>query len=229
MNPKRRVALMTYTIDGRRAKGTARVARASVEAVLRHLDEFEPTFIHYEKSDDPIYSHGVREVLLPHIPIKFFDRHSIRQARYFWRTKDRYDIVHWYQPRLYPFFWLAPARYIVVTLHGAGDTKKENNFVWTRYMHNYVIMWFKRYIDIAIAGSDYSMRDIVRSYGIPQEKVQIVNNGVDSQYVPQSGEEIARVRKKYDLPEKFFLGVARMIPNKNVPRTLRAFLSFADK
>src|SRR3989338_8438771 len=55
-----RVGLMTYAIDGRQAKGTAVVARKSVEPLLAARTEFELTFIHYETSDDPIYGHGVR-------------------------------------------------------------------------------------------------------------------------------------------------------------------------
>ena len=61
MAQKIRVALLTQTIDGRLAAGTALVARKYIEALLSRPDEFELTFVHYEKSDDPIYRRGVRE------------------------------------------------------------------------------------------------------------------------------------------------------------------------
>ena len=228
MADKIRVALLTQTIDGRSAAGTALGARKCVEVLLQHRDEFELTFIHYEPCDDPIYRQGVREIIFPRFRFRFFNRRSVRQIWYFLTTKDRFDIVHWFQPRLYPFFWRAPARHLVVTVHGAGDVKKENPFVFTRHVYNWVLKLFKHKVTVAIVGSEYAKRDVIHEYGFTPAQVRVVNNGVDPLFAPATAERVQRVRGKYGLPEKFFLGVARLIPNKNVMRTLRAFLLFAD-
>ena len=129
---KLKVALMTYSIDGRKAKGTAIVARKCAEALIGAKDNIELTFIHYENSNDPIYSYGVREVIFPEFRWRFLNRRSLRQIYYFLTTKDRFDIIHWFQPRLYPFFWFAPAKYLVVTLNGAGDIAGVNHFDFMR-------------------------------------------------------------------------------------------------
>jgi len=224
MKPK--VALITQTIDGRQM-GTALVARKCVEVLLKHRDEFELTFIHYEACDDPIYGHGVHEVVVPELRLPFLNRRFFRMIYYFLSTKDRFDIIQWFQPRLYPFFWLAPAKHIVATLHGAGDLDKDNPFVLMRSVFNWTLKLFHRKVSMAIAGSDYAKKDIVRGYGFDAAHVTVINNAIDPSFTPASAQEIAQVKKKYGFPEKFFLGVARHIPTKNVLRTMRAFEQFS--
>lgn len=227
---KIRLALLTYTIDGRRAKGTAVVARKSVEALLACQDEFDITFLHFDKSDDEIYRHGVREVVFPSFGLKFFNRRSLRMLYYFLTTKDKYDIMHWFQARVYPFFVLAPAKHTVATLHGAGDvTENELKFLWSRAMFIWTLRYLGRFLRTVIAGSEFAKRDIVRRYGFAPGQVYVANNGVEPVFAPQSEEIVAAVTKKYDLPEKFFMHVARLIPSKNVLRTLRAYELFCEK
>ena len=229
MNKKVRIALMTHTIDGRSASGTALVATKCIEALLARQDEFELTFVHFERSNEDIYQQGIREVIFPTFRIHFFNRRFFRQTYYFLTTKDRFDIAHWFQPRLYPFFWLAPAAHIVVTVHGAGDFTPENKFILSRFIHNWTLRLFRKKVSAAIAGSDYARKDIMKYYRLDPAQVRVVNNGADASFVPATAEEIARVKEKYRLPEKFFLGVGRFIPSKNVPRILRAFEEFCKE
>ena len=81
---------------------------------------------------------------------------------------------------------------------------------------------------MAIAGSDYAKKDIMRGYGFDESHVAVINNAIDPSFTPASAQEIAQLKKKYGLPEKFFLGVARHIPTKNVLRTVRAFELFCS-
>ncbi len=229
MQKKICIALMTHTIDGRSASGTAVVATKCIEALLARPEEFELTFIHFERSDEEIYKHGVREEILPAFRIGFFNRRFFRQTYYFITTKDRFDIIHWFQPRLYPFFWLAPAKRIVVTVHGAGDFTPENKFIFSRFVHNWTLRLSRKHVSVAIAGSEYAKNDIVRYYHLDPVQVIAVNNGADASFVPARPEAIARVRERYQLPEKFFLGVGRFISSKNVPRILQAFDEFCEK
>lgn len=219
---KIRVALMTHTIDGRRAKGTALVARECVEALLARRDEFDLTFVHYENCDDPIYMHGVREVILPKLGPSIINRRSLRQILYFFATTDRFDIFHWFQPRLYPFFWVAPAKHLVVTVHGAEVARAEpfNGMV---FLFLWTLRLFRNHISAAIAVSNYAREAILREYGFSKDRVRVIHNGVDPRFRPSLKEEVKRVREKYGLPDHFFLNVARLNPSKNAFRVLRAY------
>lgn len=223
-----RIALMTHTIDGRQASGTALVARKNIEALLEHQDEFELAYIHFQKSDEGIYQHGIRDIVIPEVPWPF-NRRFFRQTFFLLTTKERFDIIHWFQPRLYPLFWLAPAKRIVVTVHGAGDVKDDGHFIFMRSVHNWTLRLFRRYVSAAIASSAYSRDDIIRSYHLNPSIVHTVNNGVEPTFKPASAEKVARVREKYQLPEEFFLSVARFAPIKNIVRTLRAFELFCSR
>lgn len=226
---KIRVALMTSTVDGRPAKGTAIVARKCIEVLLARRDQFDLTFIHYEKSDDSIYAHGIREIILPTFRWGFLNRRLLRFMWYMLTTKDEFDIMQWFQPRLYPLFFLAPARHIVVFVHGAGDVAPGKRFNLMRELFNWNIKVFKRYVSVAIAGSAYARADIIKHYHFDPGQVRVINNGVDQSFTRADETKIAQVRAAYGLPEKFFLGVGRLILIKNVLRTLQAFELFCKE
>ncbi len=229
MKPKIRLALMTSTIDGRLAKGTAVVARKCVETLLKHRDEFELTFIHYERFDDEIYQHGVREIIIPEFRFRVFNRRSLRFMYFILTTREQFDIMHWFQPRLYPFFWRAPATHLVVTVHGAGDVTAYNRFNAARHVFNWTLILWRKQIDIAIAGSSYAARDIAKYYRFEARQIRVIHNGADDSFKPASRDLIRAVRSKYDLPESFFLGVGRLIPIKNVVRCLQAFEMYCNE
>jgi glycosyltransferase involved in cell wall biosynthesis len=229
MKKKIKVALMTYAIDGRPAKGTAIVARKCVEALLKRQDQFDLTLFHYEKSNDPIYQCGAKEVIFPTVRPSFLNRRSIRQRWYLLRMRENFDVVQWFQPRLYPFFWRFPASKIIVEVHGAGDVAKEAPFDLGRIMFNSVVKLFKYKIAAAIVASDFAKEDIVRGYGFKRDQVKVIHNGADAIFKPVSREEMQRVRAKYSLPDDFFLGVGRLNPNKNTFSTLQAFELFCKK
>lgn len=221
-----KVALMTYAIDNRPAKGTAIVARKCVEELLRSQNEFDLTFIHYEKCDDPIYAHGVKEIIMPTFAWSFLNRRSLRQILFFLTSRESFDIIQWFQPRLYPFFWQAPATHIVVEVHGAGDVAKEAPFDIGRLLFNWTVKTFIRRIDRGIVASEFAKRDIIEKYGFLEEQVRVVHNGADPSFRPSTPERVAAVKEKYGLPNNFFLGVGRLNPNKNVFRTLQGFERF---
>ena len=76
-----KVALMSYPMDGRRAKGTAIYARKLIEHMLDD-ERFEFTLVHYEKNDDPLYKRA-REIVIPHIPRLPFGTRFVRTMLFF--------------------------------------------------------------------------------------------------------------------------------------------------
>ncbi len=226
---KIRVALLSYTIDGRRAKGTAVVARKCAEYLIERNDAYDVTLLHFEPSDDPIYSRGARDVVFPRFRWNILNKRSIRMLYYFLTTPERYDIMQWFQPRVYPFFFLAPTKHHVVFIHGAGDiTEEKIKFILSRRIFNWTLMYLGRFISAMIGGSDYSRKDIIQRYGLDPKRVYVINNAVESAFSPQSRDAIDAAKKKYELPDRFFLDVARLIPHKNLMRTLRAYQLFRD-
>jgi glycosyltransferase involved in cell wall biosynthesis len=228
MSTKYNIGLMTYAIDGRKAKGTAVVARHCVEALLSERDSYELVFLHYEKSDDPIYSHGVREIVFPTLP-SIFNNRFFRQLYFFLTTKESFDLIHWFQPRIYPFYWLARTRKVVVGIYGTGDLGIEAPLNLRRLMFNWTLRNLHYKVSAGLAISEFAKKDIVKKYGFREEEVHVIPNGVEECFAPPREEDKERVRHTYALPKMFFLNVARMNPGKNAFRTIRAFIRFLEE
>lgn len=134
---------------------------------------------------------------------------------------SRYDIVHY--PYFHPFFVTLPF------------FKKTTTFVT---IHDLIpLIYPKQYppgikgrlrlliqkqlikkVDVVIAVSETSKKDIARLLNIPQGKIKVIHEGSKKVYKPilKGAEELREVAKKYELPQKFVLYVGDVNYNKNV-------------
>jgi len=82
-----------------------------------------------------------------------------------------------------------------------------------------------------IAVSEFTKREIEKYYGVPEEKIAVVPNAIDEGFedADRSSETIARIRKKYALPESYLLHIGTLQPRKNIPFLLRAFAEFRKR
>ncbi len=75
-----------------------------------------------------------------------------------------------------------------------------------------------------VAVSECTKRDVVSRLGVPAAKVHVAHNGVSGLFRPVTEPALlADCRRRYALPEHFFLHVGTLEPRKNVPRLLEAF------
>lgn len=220
---KPRVALMSYSMDNRPGMGTALYTRRLIEQLLLD-DRFEWYLVHYDRVDDPLYTKA-HEIVMPVVNFPV-GTHFIRQLLFFWRyRKMRFDIIHWFQPRLYPFFWFAPGRHFIATLHGAGDITAPGAFPPSRRMFNFVLRHFHDKLDAIIAVSHFGKREIEECYGAAPERVFTTYPGGGERFSSISP-DIARAKvvAAYNLTEPYILDVARLESHKNVGTLVRAYL-----
>ncbi|RME35317.1 MAG: glycosyltransferase family 1 protein [Thermoflexia bacterium] len=88
---------------------------------------------------------------------------------------------------------------------------------------------FLRAADAVIAVSECTKRDAVRAYGIPEEKITVIYEGVSPRFRPASPEAIQAVRAKYRLPERFILYVGTIEPRKNLTALLEAYAALQSR
>ncbi len=81
---------------------------------------------------------------------------------------------------------------------------------------------FLRAADAIIAVSECTKRDAVRFYGIPEEKITVIYEGVSSRFRPVDPETVQAIRAKYGLPERFILYLGTIEPRKNLTVLLEA-------
>ena len=106
-------------------------------------------------------------------------------------------------------------------LHYPQDLKP----AYARY-YNKFFPKFAHRADHIITVSEFSKKDIARNYGIKEEKIDVVYNGITKGFGERSEETKNFTRNKFTKGQPYFLFVGSMHPRKNIPRLLQAFDEF---
>lgn len=72
-----------------------------------------------------------------------------------------------------------------------------------------------------VTPSAFTRSDVIETYGIPQNQVHVVSPGISQPTVSQ--ERIDRVKKTYNLPERFVFFLGTIEPRKNIQSLVEAF------
>jgi glycosyltransferase involved in cell wall biosynthesis len=85
--------------------------------------------------------------------------------------------------------------------------------------------------DKIIAVSQFTRDEIIRCYNANPKKVDYVHNAVADSFLAQtfSQDELEKVRKKYNLPQKFILYLGTLQPRKNIPALIEAYAKIKNQ
>jgi glycosyltransferase involved in cell wall biosynthesis len=197
-NKKIRVAWFASSFVGRSASGTAQTARKILtHLIVDHSDDIEVVLLAKNIDelnllrDEHIFSN--QEVIL--LPKVFGEKmKSSRQFYKFCLLKRnlKIDVLNFSVPRVYPFYWLFPAKKIVCTFHAGGDiTVPRDFFVLSRGIYNFIIkiQWKKFHAIIAV--SKFAAEEILSAYKIPMKFITTIYGGADNLW-KQIDKEIPR-------------------------------------
>jgi len=91
-------------------------------------------------------------------------------------------------------------------------------------MYTRLVATTVRRADAIITVSEYSKRDIVRTLGIPDDRIHVIGNAVDEHHRPITDARlIDAVRERYGIGPKYLLYFGGFDVRKNVDRVLRAY------
>ncbi len=84
---------------------------------------------------------------------------------------------------------------------------------------------------LVLADSAATAHDLTHFYGTKPDKIRVVYPGVEitPPDADDIGDDIARVRQKYALPERYFLFIGTLQPRKNIARMVQAFDRFRQR
>lgn len=77
-------------------------------------------------------------------------------------------------------------------------------------------------IDMVIAVSKTTKKDLLEISKIPESKIKVIYEGVDKKFTKATPEQIKEFKKKYNLPEKFVLGIGGVGERRNLKRAREA-------
>ncbi|MBC8553595.1 MAG: glycosyltransferase, partial [Candidatus Brocadiales bacterium] len=139
--------------------------------------------------------------------------------------KDRLDLFHYTDHALSLFQRTRPT---IITVHDIAYVRFPNLLNKSRqiYKKNILRVSIER-ADIIVADSFSTKRDIIKYYGVKEEKIKVVHLGVESRFRPISNVEEYRLRN--NIPSKIILNVGTLEPRKNVITLIRAFEKLREK
>jgi glycosyltransferase involved in cell wall biosynthesis len=196
----------------KRITGTENYAIQLIRALIRHNTAHHIT-LYFRDAPLPDLFPVSDQVKHKIIPFRRAWTH-LRFAAAIWQ--DRPDVT-FVPAHTLPFIF--PGR-AIVTVHDLGfkyfpeahPTRQRLYLDWTtRYSANRAT--------VILADSQATAHDLSKFYGTPAEKIRIVYPGVEK---PVSSIPVD-VRKKYNLPERYFLFIGTLQPRKNIARIVQAY------
>lgn len=118
----------------------------------------------------------------------------------------------------------------VSVIHDINFVHRPGDLPWL--VRKYYRYYFPRFAHRAariVTVSEYSRRDIINQYDVPESKVDLAYNGVNEGYHPLTLERVAEVRKAYTGGAPYFVFVGSIHPRKNITNLLKAFQLFKDE
>lgn len=106
-------------------------------------------------------------------------------------------------------------------LHNPQDIKP-----LTRRYYNYFFPRFAKKATRIATVSEYSKKDIADNYKISADKIDVVYNGINSDFKPLSDEIKKQTKQKFSKGCDYFLFVGSLHPRKNISRLIEAFGAF---
>lgn len=130
------------------------------------------------------------------------------------------DLIH------FPNFILRPFREgkAVVTIHDLSFVRmpelieKKN----LQFLNRWIPYSLERASRILVV-SEFTKRELMELFSVPEEKIVVAPNGVSAEFVPITDEqELNLVKAKYQLPASFLLAVGTLEPRKNLSLIIEA-------
>ncbi|OHE57175.1 MAG: hypothetical protein A2Z47_00305 [Thermodesulfovibrio sp. RBG_19FT_COMBO_42_12] len=184
-----------------------------------------------------------------HPSLNFLDRHRnfrsvdidfpVLSARtLFWlqRIIKREGVELFYSP--FQVTTISPPCPMVITVHDMMDLFYPDAFSHQPFYVNRALRIYFRFVipksirnaTMITSVSESTKRDILRYFHIPEDRVEVIHNGVEEKFSPVKDEKLLiMIREKYNLPDRFVLYLGSTKPYKNLDGTLEAFSKLKKK
>ncbi len=137
--------------------------------------------------------------------------------------REKIDVYH--TQYIVPFF-LSRRTKIVTHVHDVSFRVYTDLIAKTdAFFLNTLIPYALKRADSIIAVSQFTKDEIIKYYGIAQDKIHVVHNASHMQ-CHASGTEA--IRAKYHLPQRYIMLLGTMQPRKNIPCVIEAFARIAE-
>lgn len=144
----------------------------------------------------------------------------------------RADLDIFHSPaHVIPFFNGISGTKQVVTFHDLVFKTYPDSFKNSKGIYlNTVVPRTLSVADKIIAVSRSTKNDLIEEYGVEEERIAVIYNGVDDNYcVLDEAEDLEETKAEYELPDRFILYLGTLEPRKNLKRLIKAYSIIRDK
>ncbi len=206
-----RIAIDASRTTVRRATGTEHYATRLIQTLTHQNTQHQLTLYFRDEPPADLFPQGFATQRV--IPFRRAWTH-LRFAAELWRDKPDVTFVPAHTlPVLFPGRG-------VVTIHDLGFKYFPQAHPASQRLYlDWSTRFSARRASIVMADSQATAHDLTRFYGTPTEKIRVVYPGVDKPTVS----DVEGVRRKYKLPERYFLFIGTLQPRKNIARIAQAY------
>lgn len=116
---------------------------------------------------------------------------------------------------------------LIVTAHDLSFELFPETFSWKQRIWHFLISLRRlaRRADRIIAVSQSTKNDLIAKYGVPEEKIIVIPNGIGTHFrmMSRNDLELVTVQEKYGLPFRFILYLGTFEPRKNILALIRSY------
>lgn len=227
-----KIGIDIRTLMDRRYSGVSNYALELVCELLRQ-DKDNQYKLYYNSGQDisarmPVFNFANVEIKATRIPNKFFNYCLQKICRR--PLLDRLlDVDIFLMPHI-NFAALSPQCKKIITVHDVSFLRYYNFFSLRKNIWHYLIN-IKKILaqsDIIVAVSENTKRDLIELLNIPPDKIKIIYSGISPDFLNAENNTVG-LRKKYQLPEKYFLFLGNLEPRKNIEGIILAYDRFVSQ
>lgn len=222
---KKLIAVNTRFLLQGKLEGIGRFTAETLQRITQQNPNYKFLFL-FDRPFSPefIFNHNIQPIVLPPPA-----RHPI-----LWYTWFEYTIpyiLHKHKPQLFlstdGFASLKTNTPTIPVIHDlAFEHFPKQVTKSARIYYKYFMPKYAQKATRIATVSEYTKSDIVQTYNINPDKIDVVYNGANDIYKPLSTPEIKQTQLQYSQNQPYFLFVGAIHPRKNLINTLKAFENF---
>lgn len=179
---------------------------------------FDFTFIHYEKSENPIYRRA-RELIIPRTPL--FAAAVLRRYRF--------DVLHHGPLTIFSPIFFSGGKKRMATIHGAEQLITPELYGPITMAHEeHLVPFYARRMDAIVTVSQTSKAFFAERFRVRPERVTVCYNGLSPAYKRLEAAEI-RAPSRLGLSGDYILHLSRFSERKNPWTMLAAFARLRER
>lgn len=223
-----RIAVNTRLLVPDKMDGIGRFTFESLQRICKNHPEVQFDFI-FDRKPDPRFQFGKNVTLINLAPPA---RHPFLWVIWFefqlknYINKNNFDLF------LSPEGWISPKLNCpsLGVIHDLNFVHHPENIIYShrKYLQNYFPKFAKRANRIATV-SEFSKKDIQKTYAIAADKIDVVYNGANAIFKPLNSSEQIEVRRQYSKGKPYFIFIGTLHPRKNIDHLLLGFDRFKSE